>query len=87
MAFNFSKNRPHRPMAEINVTPMVDVMLVLLVIFIMAAPLLTHSVKVNLPAEKATQASAAQTPTILSLDATGQFFIKVRLLKLIYRAI
>ena len=75
MAFNFSKNRPHRPMAEINVTPMVDVMLVLLVIFIMAAPLLTHSVKVNLPAEKATLASAAQTPTILSIDATGQFFI------------
>ena len=52
MAFNFSKNRPHRPMAEINVTPMVDVMLVLLVIFIMAAPLLTHSVKVKLACRK-----------------------------------
>ena len=50
MAFG-SFNSPHRqaPLAEINVVPLVDVMLVLLVIFIVTAPLLTHSVKIDLP--------------------------------------
>ena len=53
MAFGgFNDNSHQAPMAEINVTPMVDVMLVLLVIFIMAAPLMTQSVNVNLPSEK-----------------------------------
>lgn len=78
MAFNnpnSSKNRRHQPMADINVTPMVDVMLVLLVIFIMAAPLLTHSVKVELPNEKAKNANADATPTMLSINAQGQYFI------------
>lgn len=75
MSFSSNKNRQHRPMADINVTPMVDVMLVLLVIFIMAAPLLTHSVKVDLPAEQAGQSSVEQKPVVLSIDAAGQFFI------------
>ena len=44
-----SKRQPYKPMAEINVTPMVDVMLVLLVIFIVSAPLLSTGVEVNLP--------------------------------------
>jgi biopolymer transport protein ExbD len=50
MAFgNFDSHRHQGPMAEINVVPLVDVMLVLLVIFIVTAPLLTHSVKIDLP--------------------------------------
>ena len=50
MAFgNFDSRRHQGPMAEINVVPLVDVMLVLLVIFIITAPLLTHSVKIDLP--------------------------------------
>ena len=50
MAFgSMDRNGSQAPMAEINVVPLVDVMLVLLVIFIITAPLLTHSVKVDLP--------------------------------------
>jgi biopolymer transport protein ExbD len=50
MAFGgFNDNSHQAPMAEINVTPMVDVMLVLLVIFIITAPLFTHAVKLELP--------------------------------------
>ena len=50
MAFgNFDPRRHQGPMAEINVVPLVDVMLVLLVIFIVTAPLLTHAVKIDLP--------------------------------------
>jgi len=46
---NFSRYRNKQPLAEMNVVPLVDVMLVLLVIFIVTAPLLTHSVKIDLP--------------------------------------
>ena len=50
MAFGgFNKNSDSAPMAEINMVPLIDVMLVLLVIFIITAPLLTHAVKIDLP--------------------------------------
>ncbi len=68
---SFDSNRSPGPMAEINMVPLIDVMLVLLVIFIVTAPLLTHSVKLDLP----TASSAATEPrpdTIeLSIDAAG----------------
>lgn len=71
---SFGRLNPGRraqPMSEINVTPLVDVMLVLLVIFIVAAPLLTHSVKLELPKATA-QPSESQPDAIqLSLDAEG----------------
>lgn len=60
------------PMHEINVTPLVDVMLVLLIIFIVTAPLLTHRVKLNLPKVTA-QASSAQNPMVISV--TRQEFL------------
>jgi biopolymer transport protein TolR len=62
------------PMSDINMTPLIDVMLVLLVIFIITAPLMTSSVKVELP--KAASATAAQTPRFVSLaiDKTGKVF-------------
>lgn len=75
MTLHTSKNRQHQPIADINITPMVDVMLVLLVIFIIAAPLLTQSIKVQLPTEKINSVSKQELPTILSIDAQGQFFI------------
>jgi|SRR5579863_6849481 len=65
----------YTPLAEINVTPMVDVMLVLLVIFMVAAPLLTVSVPVNLPKSSAAQTQAPQEPLIVSVNATGETFI------------
>jgi biopolymer transport protein ExbD len=54
---NFDSRRQQAPMAEINVVPLVDVMLVLLVIFIITTPLLTHSVKIDLP-------RASNTPNV-----------------------
>jgi len=62
----------HQPVSEINVTPLVDVMLVLLVIFILTAPLLAQSIKVNLP--QTVKAEAAE-PTVvrLSLHADGHY--------------
>ena len=71
---SFDKNQAMSPMAEINVTPMVDVMLVLLVIFIITAPLLTHSIKLELPKVEA-QVVAMEGETItLSIDARGRIF-------------
>ena len=61
-------------MAEINVTPMVDVMLVLLVIFILAAPLFTHTIKLDLPsAQSAPSDEKPQTVTI-AVDPAGKLF-------------
>ncbi len=62
------------PMAEINMIPLIDVLLVLLVIFIITAPLLTHAVKVDLP-KASSQANAVQRENIhLSIDATGTVY-------------
>ena len=68
---SFSHNRQPAPMAEINVTPMVDVMLVLLVIFILAAPLFTHAVKIDLPSAAAPAAPAPASMLVISIDAGG----------------
>jgi biopolymer transport protein ExbD len=75
MAFGgFEQRGTGQPMSEINTTPLVDVMLVLLVIFIITAPLLTHSIKLDLPNAQA-PASAQQAETItLSIDASGGLF-------------
>jgi biopolymer transport protein TolR len=63
------------PLAEINVTPMVDVMLVLLVIFMVAAPLLTVGVPINLPKTSAAQVTQPQEPIVVSINAAGETFI------------
>ena len=63
------------PMAEINVTPLVDVMLVLLIIFMVTAPLLTAGVPVNLPDSRAKPLDQDQQPTEISLDEQGRIFV------------
>jgi len=69
-----SDNHHSQPMAEINTTPMVDVMLVLLVIFIITAPLLTHSIKIDLP-QVGSQTNPEKPDTVtLSINAEGELF-------------
>jgi biopolymer transport protein TolR len=63
------------PMAEINVTPLVDVMLVLLIIFMITAPLLVTGVPVNLPDSRAGALDQDKQPLQISLDDTGKIFI------------
>jgi biopolymer transport protein ExbD len=75
MAFGgFSKSGEAAPMAEINMVPLIDVMLVLLVIFIITAPLLTHAVKIDLP--KASSAPNVTRPdhVELAIRANGEVF-------------
>jgi biopolymer transport protein TolR len=65
----------YAPLAEINVTPMVDVMLVLLVIFMITAPLLTVGVPLDLPKSKAATITAPKQPIINSLHREGEIFV------------
>ena len=62
-------------MSEINVTPMVDVMLVLLIIFMVTAPLIQQGVKVNLPEAKAAPVAAAEKKLVLSIDMQRRVYI------------
>ena len=64
------------PMSEINVTPMVDVMLVLLIIFMVAAPLLTVGVPIDLPETAAKPMEGQTDPINISVDAAGKVFIQ-----------
>ena len=63
------------PMAEINVTPMVDVMLVLLIIFMVTAPLLATGVQVDLPESKAAALDQDNEPVAISMDRAGAIFV------------
>src|SRR5512132_4636771 len=68
--------RRTRPMSEINVTPMVDVMLVLLVIFMLTAPLLTAGVQVDLPKTSAAAVQGQDEPIAVTVDRRGRIFIQ-----------
>jgi biopolymer transport protein TolR len=68
--------RRHAMMAEINVTPMVDVMLVLLIIFMVSAPLLTVGVPIDLPQTKAKSLDQDKEPLALSVNEKGQVFLQ-----------
>jgi biopolymer transport protein TolR len=66
----------YKPMAEINITPMVDVMLVLLIIFMITAPLLVAGVPVELPNTAAARISQPKKPMIVSLAADGSLYVR-----------
>ena len=66
----------YRPISEINITPMVDVMLVLLIIFMITAPLLVAGVPVELPSTSAAKVSQPKKPMIVSLDSDGLIFVR-----------
>src|SRR5579862_712889 len=66
----------YRPMSEINVTPLVDVMLVLLVVFMVTAPLLTVGVPVDLPQTQAPPINEPKEPTVITVNKDGQIFIQ-----------
>ena len=70
----FNDNHQAGPMAEINVTPMVDVMLVLLVIFILSAPLFTHSLQLDLPTAKSAPAPEKPQTVSVAIDAAGKLY-------------
>lgn len=67
--------RRRAPMADINVTPLVDVMLVLLIIFMVTAPLLVTGVPVNLPENRAKALEQSQEPVQVSLDEAGRIYV------------
>jgi biopolymer transport protein TolR len=84
MAISFANGRgqggrrksAYKPLAEINVTPFVDVMLVLLIVFMVAAPLLTVGVPVDLPQAKAPNLSQQEEPLVVSLRADGTLYLQ-----------
>ncbi len=74
MSFGSFDSQSGRPMAEINTTPLVDVMLVLLIIFIITAPLLSHAVRIDLP-EAASEPNPEKPETVtLAIDAEGKLY-------------
>ena len=68
----------HTPMHEINVTPFVDVMLVLLIIFMVTAPLLLSGLPVDLPAAKGQSLNLNKDPLTITVDRTGKIFLGAR---------
>lgn len=73
----YSKSsKKHILMNEINVTPFVDVMLVLLIIFMVTAPLLTTGIKVNLPQSNANSISEKKEPVTISINSKGEIFLQ-----------
>ena len=79
MAMHLPSNRGRgrrAPMAEINVTPLVDVMLVLLIIFMVTAPLMTSGVTVDLPKTDAKPLNTDSEPLTVSIDQTGKIFLQ-----------
>ena len=71
-----------RPVSDINVTPFVDVMLVLLVVFMVTAPMLTVAVPVDLPKTQAQSINQDKDPLVISIDAEGRVYLQEKTMKL-----
>jgi biopolymer transport protein TolR len=79
MAFSLNARNGHgryRPLSEINVTPLVDVMLVLLIIFMVTAPLMTSGVSVDLPKANARPLNSDSQPLTISINAQGTIYLQ-----------
>lgn len=71
-----ARRKRHRPLVEINVVPYIDVMLVLLVIFMVTAPMLQQGIEVNLPSAKAKAVAESQTPpVVVSMNQAHEVFV------------
>lgn len=80
MALYKHKRQRRKPMAEINVVPYIDVMLVLLIIFMITAPMLTQGVQVDLPSAAANPVNTPEDnsePLVVSVDAEGLFYVAI----------
>ena len=80
MAIYTTKRQRRKPMAEINVVPYIDVMLVLLIIFMITAPMLTQGINVDLPQASANAVEAPDDnsePLVVSVDAAGLFYVAI----------
>ena len=75
MAMNIGSDKDDEIMSEINTTPLVDVMLVLLIIFLITIPVVTTSIKVNLPKEKNLVRETKPETVIISVDVKGKIFL------------
>ena len=76
------RRKYYRPMSEINVTPFVDVMLVLLVVFMVTAPMMTVAVPVDLPKTQARSLNQDKEPLVVSVDADGNTFLQEKQFKI-----
>ena len=77
MSYSTGRGKKRRLNAEINVVPYIDVMLVLLIIFMVTAPLLTQGVEVKLPEAATSSIDTPDEPVSLSIDAKGQYFLDI----------
>jgi biopolymer transport protein TolR len=83
MAFGrFERTPGPQPMSDINMTPLIDVMLVLVVIFILTAPLLASSLQLQLPSSEAARPAQAARAVSVALDASGQLYLDEQVLGL-----
>jgi biopolymer transport protein ExbD len=81
MAFGrLSSRSSDVPMSDINVTPLVDVMLVLLVIFMVTAPLMSSAIRLNLPQTERLAAGPSASSMVLAVDAQGAFYLNDRVI-------
>ena len=77
-----SRRRFNRPVSDINITPFVDVMLVLLVVFMVTAPLMTVAVPVDLPKTQAHTLNQDKEPLVVSMDADGHVYLQDKQMKM-----
>jgi biopolymer transport protein TolR len=78
----YGRRRHYRPISDINVTPFVDVMLVLLVVFMVTAPLMTVAIPVDLPKTQAHTMSQDKEPLVVSIDSSGKVFLQEKVMAL-----